>query len=111
MHRMLPCRRAIASVMIGRRLFGLVRLIAGTQLGDDLIGSLARLVSPLRRKGNSADAGVSATAIALADLGQVLKVADLPPGIGADGDLVAEAAFAKSDRVNAVRMQIVRDKF
>src|SRR5271165_4029939 len=89
----------------------LVRPITATQFGHDFIGRLAGLVPFIRRKGNSADARVSAAAIALANFGQIFKVADLCPGIRTDRNFGAEAALAESDRVDAVGMQIVRNEF
>ena len=52
------------------------------------------------------------TTIPLADGGQIDQIGwlDLGPGVGADGDLGAEAGFGEADGVGGVGVQIVGDE-
>ena len=62
-------------------------------------------------KRDCAHAGVASPTVALADFSEVHHAVGIGPGIRADGHLHAKSAFAESDAVHALRMQIVGDKF
>ena len=87
-----------------------LRQIARPQLRHNLLRRLPRLLELSRRKRNRADASVSASAVALANLGQVHRRLDRGPRIRSHRHFRPEAALAQSHAVNAARIQVVRDK-
>src|SRR5581483_11879606 len=74
------------------------------------MGGVAGALELIGLKRNCSYARVAAAAVALADFGQVHHVLRMGPGIGAHGNLGAEAALAETDAVDALGMQIVRDE-
>ena len=89
-----------------------LRRIGGAEFGDDFGGGFAGFVFLVGGEGDGADAGVASSAIALADGGEVdhLFRRGFGPGVGADGDLGAEAGFGEADGVGRLGMQVVGDE-
>ena len=79
----------------------------GAELGDDFGGGFAGFVAAVGGKGDGANAGVSSAAVALADGGEVEHPCrvGLGPGIGANGNLGAEAGFREADGVGGFGMK------
>src|SRR5215471_18706852 len=83
---------------------------AGAQLLHDLARGAAGCLILRRIEGNSANAGVAAPAIALANLCQVHRRLALRPRVGTNRYFHPERTLAQPDTVDRVRMQIVRDE-
>ncbi len=86
--------------------------VLASQLGHNLHGSGAGLIFLVGRKADCSDASVASSAIALAYLCQVhhLLGVGLGPGIGADGDLGAEARLRQADGVGGLGIQVIGDE-
>ena len=84
----------------------------GAEFGDDFGGGGAGAVGLLGREADGAYASVAASAVALADLGQVhhLRRVGRGPRVGADGYLGAETGFRQADGVDRVRIEVIRDE-
>src|ERR1035437_2969498 len=85
--------------------------VAGPQFRNDLIRRPARLFQLPRWKRDRPYACVSAPAVALANLCQVLHRLDHRPRIGTDCHLGAEAALAESHAVNAIGVKVIGHEF
>src|SRR5215813_5273480 len=85
-------------------------LSRGPQLTHDIRCGLAGFVAATRWKGDGAYPRVPASAIALADLGQVDHILFVGPGVGTDRHFYTKAAAAQPHTVDCVRIQIVRNE-
>src|ERR1041385_128108 len=83
---------------------------AGAEFRDNLGSRLASAVDLVAIERDGADPGVSATAIALTNLGKVGKLVGLCPRIRAHRHFGAEAAAAQAHAVGALRMEVIRDE-
>ena len=81
----------------------------GAEFGDDFGGGFAGFVFAVGGERDGAYAGVTSSAVALADGGKVEHVfrQSFGPGIGANRDLGTEAGFRKPDRVSSFRMKVI----
>ena len=81
----------------------------GAEFGDDFGGGFAGFVFAVGGERDGADTGVASSAVAFADGGEVEHVfgRSFSPGVGAYGDLGAEARLREADGVGRLRMEIV----